>query len=618
MADILITGGAGFIGSHTVDLALKEGHKVTVYDIKTWDEAVNLHHVKDKITYIEGDILDTDSLNTSLIEKTHVLHLAAIVSVPKTIEEPLHSHDVNVTGTLNVFELSENNNVKRVVYASSAAVYGAQEVLPIKETAECKPESPYGLHKLINDQYAQLFSEYRKQSILGLRYFNVFGVRQDPSSPYSGVISIFTDRAKKDEKITVFGDGLATRDFVSVYDVAQANLSALMSDEIGICNIGTGKEVTINELIESIEVAANKKIVKEHESAREGDILRSCAAVEEAKNKIGLVAKVELIEGLKELLSMKILITGGAGFIGRATVCALAEQGHKVVSIDNFNDYYDPLLKRDRVRTFPKSVESFSLDISDVAKLELLFKEYKFDAVCHLAAQAGVRYSIENPFVYAQSNYIGTLNILEFSKKYGVGHVVAASTSSVYGLNKDMPFEETQRVDAPISIYSATKRGTELLAHTYNHLFDLNITMLRFFTVYGPWGRPDMAPYLFTKAIASGEPISVFNNGEMSRDFAHVDDIVSGIVAAISKPAGYKIYNLGKGTPESLMEFISEIENNLGKKAIIEYKPMQPGDVKATWADTTLAEKELGYTPTTSMKDGVKNFVEWYRDYYNV
>ncbi len=313
---------------------------------------------------------------------------------------------------------------------------------------------------------------------------------------------------------------------------------------------------------------------------------------------------------------MKILVTGGAGFIGSHVIKELLSHGHDVVNIDNMNDYYDPALKRERLSHIQDRITHYEIDIADAEAVESVFKNHSFDVVCHLAAQAGVRYSIENPFVYAQANYIGTLNIFEFAKRYNVTRIVAASTSSAYGLNTEMPFTEDQQVDTPISIYSATKRGTELLAHTYNHLFGMHISMLRFFTVYGPWGRPDMALFLFTKAILEGKPINVFNNGEMSRDFTFVDDIVSGIIAAIDNPKGFQIYNLGNGKPVALMEYVHAIEDTLNKKAVINFLPMQQGDVPATWADITKAQTDLGYSPKVEVREGVKRFVEWYQSYY--
>jgi len=313
---------------------------------------------------------------------------------------------------------------------------------------------------------------------------------------------------------------------------------------------------------------------------------------------------------------MKILVTGGAGFIGSHVIKELLKRGHSVVNIDNMNDYYDPILKQARLNQLIQDIEHIQIDIADSEAVERVFKDHNFDAVCHLAAQAGVRYSIENPFIYAQTNYIGTLNIFEYAKHYQVPHIVAASTSSVYGLNEQMPFNEEDRVDTPISIYSATKRATESLAFTYHHLFNMHITMLRFFTVYGPWGRPDMALFLFTKALLQGEPINVFNNGEMKRDFTYIDDIVSGVVAALERPKGFQIYNIGRGEPAGLMDYIRAIESALNVQAKINFLPMQQGDVAATWADITKARTDLGYEPQTSIREGVQKFVDWYRTYY--
>ncbi len=314
---------------------------------------------------------------------------------------------------------------------------------------------------------------------------------------------------------------------------------------------------------------------------------------------------------------MHILVTGGAGFIGSHVIMELLKRGDTVVNIDNINEYYDPALKRARLARFKDSIEHHEVDIADKEAVEKIFKAHTFDAVCHLAAQAGVRYSIQNPFVYAQTNYVGTLTILEYAKQYQVPHIVLASTSSVCGTNTKMPFSEDDRVDTPISMYAASKRATELLAHSYCHLFDMNITVLRFFTVYGPWGRPDMALFLFTEAIINDKPIKVFNNGMMRRDFTYVDDTVSGIVAALHKtPNKFDIYHLGNGTPVPLMEYIQMIEQTLGKKAVMEMLPMQQGDVAETCADIRKAQKELGYDPKTPVQIGVPKFIEWYKEYF--
>jgi len=313
---------------------------------------------------------------------------------------------------------------------------------------------------------------------------------------------------------------------------------------------------------------------------------------------------------------MNILVTGGAGFIGSHFIKKLIGK-HEIICIDNMNEYYDVSIKQARLAEFKDNIKFYQIDIADKDALEKVFKENKIDKICHFAAQAGVRYSLENPFIYADSNYIGTLNLFEFAKRYKVDHVVFASTSSIYGLNTEMPFTEDQRVDTPISIYSASKRGCELLGHTYNHLFGLNVTCLRFFTVFGPFGRPDMALFIFTKNILEDKPINVYNNGNMMRDFTYVEDIAEGFLLAMDKPMGFEIINIGAGNPTKLMDYIKYIEENLKKKAKINFMGMQPGDVKATWADISKAKKLLDYEPKVDVKTGVRRFIEWYRGYYN-
>jgi len=335
---------------------------------------------------------------------------------------------------------------------------------------------------------------------------------------------------------------------------------------------------------------------------------------------------------------MKILVTGAAGFIGSALTLKLLERGDTVHGIDNLNDYYDVTLKKARLERL-STREKFSfekLDIADRAEMGSLFARYKFDAVMNLAAQAGVRYSIENPHAYIESNIVGFCNILEGCRHSKVGHLVFASSSSVYGANTRLPFSEHDNIDHPISLYAATKKANELMAHTYAHLYGLPTTGLRFFTVYGPWGRPDMALFKFTKNILEGKAIEVFNNGNMIRDFTYVDDIVEGVVRVMDRPAEpdpawnsaapdparsrapYRIYNIGNNKPVQLMRYIEVLERALGKKAQIEMLPMQPGDVPATTADVSALESDIGYRPKTTVEEGVPRFVEWYRRYYGV
>ena len=335
---------------------------------------------------------------------------------------------------------------------------------------------------------------------------------------------------------------------------------------------------------------------------------------------------------------MHILVTGAAGFIGSALALKLLERGDTVHGVDNLNDYYDVTLKKARLERL-STREKFSfekLDIADRAEMGSLFARYKFDAVMNLAAQAGVRYSIENPHAYIESNIVGFCNILEGCRHSKVGHLVFASSSSVYGANTRLPFSEHDNIDHPISLYAATKKANELMAHTYAHLYGLPTTGLRFFTVYGPWGRPDMALFKFTKNILEGKAIEVFNNGNMIRDFTYVDDIVEGVVRVMDLPAEpdpawnsaapdparsrapYRIYNIGNNKPVQLMRYIEVLERALGKKAQIEMLPMQPGDVPATTADVSALESDIGYRPKTTVEEGVPRFVEWYRRYYGV
>lgn len=356
---------------------------------------------------------------------------------------------------------------------------------------------------------------------------------------------------------------------------------------------------------------------------------------------------------------MKILVTGTAGFIGYHLAERLINDGYEVVGIDSINDYYDISIKYGRLErhgidttlvrndAFPGSGAVFQsakyknyrfirLDISEYDKIADIFQNEKFDAVCNLAAQAGVRYSLTNPRVYVKSNIDGFLSILEACRYNKTKHLVFASSSSVYGLNETMPFSTSHNVDHPISLYAASKKANELMAHTYSHLYGVPTTGLRFFTVYGPWGRPDMALFLFTKAILENRPIDIFNNGNMKRDFTYIDDIVEGIVRVINRPpagdpgwsaddpdpgssrAPYKIYNIGNSSPVQLMDYISAIEKALGKTAVKNYLPLQAGDVPATWADTTDLERDMGYRPQTSIKVGVEKFITWYRNFFRV
>lgn len=318
---------------------------------------------------------------------------------------------------------------------------------------------------------------------------------------------------------------------------------------------------------------------------------------------------------------MKVFITGTAGFIGMHLAHSLLEDGHTVVGLDNFNDYYSVPLKRDRHATLASHPRYTGIegDLCDQALITRLFREHSFDVVCNLAAQAGVRYSLTNPGAYQKSNIEGFLNILEACRHAKTPRLVYASSSSVYGGNTKLPFSERDPVDCPVSLYAATKKANELMAHTYTHLYGMQTIGLRFFTVYGPWGRPDMALWIFTKTILAGKPIPVFNHGRMRRDFTYVDDIVAGIKASLFRPGlnPYEVLNLGNHQSEYLMDMIGTLAASLGIEPKMELLPIQPGDVEATYADITLAEQKLGFRPTTSIAKGIPKFVAWYKDYHH-
>ncbi len=316
---------------------------------------------------------------------------------------------------------------------------------------------------------------------------------------------------------------------------------------------------------------------------------------------------------------MRIIVSGSAGFIGYHLSKSLLMDEFEVLGIDSVNDYYDMKLKNDRLNIL-QSYNNFKFEkvnIVDKEKLKKIFNDFNPDRFVNLAAQAGVRYSITHPYHYLDSNLIGFLNVIELCRHNKVG-LIYASSSSVYGKNKKMPFDEMQKTENPIALYGATKKANELIAHAYSHLYDLNTTGLRFFTVYGPWGRPDMAMFIFTNKIISNEPIPVFNNGKMKRDFTYIDDIVLGTKAAIHKNYEYEIFNLGNNKSENLMDMIGLIEDEIGKKAKINYQPMQPGDVKESFANIDHAKHKLGFNPSTSIEEGIPKFISWYKSYYNL
>lgn len=334
---------------------------------------------------------------------------------------------------------------------------------------------------------------------------------------------------------------------------------------------------------------------------------------------------------------MKILVTGAAGFIGSATVKALLERSHEVVGLDNLNSYYDTGLKyarladagipqaaiRENEMVYSRTYSAYrfiKMELTDRIGMNALFGSERFEVVINLAGQAGVRYSIENPFAYVESNVLGFLNILENCRHYPVRHLIYASSSSIYGMNDHVPYAENDKTDSPVSLYAATKKSDELMAYSYSHLYGIPATGVRFFTVYGPWGRPDMAPFLFLRSVLEGKPIRVFNHGEMQRDFTYIDDIVEGLMRLLEHPSTatvpHTVYNIGHSEPVQLMDFIRTIEQVSGRKAILQMEPMQPGDVYCTYADISRLQQDFGYRPTMTVEEGIRRFYEWYRDFY--
>jgi UDP-glucuronate 4-epimerase len=313
---------------------------------------------------------------------------------------------------------------------------------------------------------------------------------------------------------------------------------------------------------------------------------------------------------------VKVLVTGAAGFIGMHCAQRLLERGDEVIGVDNLSPYYSVQLKKDRLARLQHARFRFiQADIVDAARLEAIFGE-KPELVLHLAAQAGVRYSLENPRAYIETNLVGFANLLECCRRHPPRHLVYASSSSVYGANPQLPWAESQNVDRPVSLYAATKKSNELLAHVYHHLYGLPATGLRYFTVYGPWGRPDMSPMLFARAIMDGRPIPVFNQGDMARDFTYIDDIVEGTLRVLDRPAGYAVFNIGNHEPVQLLDYIAALERALGREAKLDLKPMQPGDVKATYADTSALRAAVGFAPSTPLAEGLARFAAWFKSYY--
>lgn len=624
----LVTGGAGFIGSTLVDKLIELGHEVAVVDDLSSGKK---EYLNPKAKFYEVDITskgldDVFKKEAETKKIDYVFHLAAQIDVRRSVEDPAMDNKINVLGGLNVLESCRKYKVEKIIFASTGgAIYGEVEGEPATENHKNLPMSPYGVNKLTFEKYLNYYYKTFGQKYISLRLANVYGPRQFKGGE-AGVIAIFIDNAVHNRKSIINGDGLQSRDYVYVSDIVNAFILGAKSDYIGEANIATGKEFNLLALMKFIEFKLGRQVEKEFGPAKAGDVKRSVLDATKARNVLGWRAEIALEEGIgktidwaKKPVKSKILITGGAGFIGSQLAKALMDRGDEVVIIDNFNNYYNPQLKEDRIRHILGSY-NFKLyrgDIRDYNLLQEIFEKEKVDKVMHLAAMAGVRSSLEDPMLYEEVNIRGTLNLLNLAAKNRVDNFVYASSSSVYGNSQEIPFNENQSVDNPISPYAATKKSIELLAYVYSHLYGLNVTGLRYFTVYGPWGRPDMALFKFTKNITEGRPIDVYNNGEMTRNFTYIDDIVSGTIKAIDNPARYSVMNIGGDKEETLMKFIEVLEKNLGVRAEKNMLPMQPGDVMSTVADISKL-RSLDWEPTTGIEEGIKNFVDWYKDYYKI
>ena len=619
----LVTGGAGFIGSNLVDALVKEGHEVIVVDNLSSGKK---EYINEKAKFYEVDIVEKDELD-KIFEKEkpdYVFHLAAQIDVRASVERPDFDNKVNVLGGINVLENCKKYNIKKIIFASTGgALYGEVEGAPAIESSPTFPLSPYGVNKLTFEKYLNYYHKTFGQKYISLRLANVYGPRQFKGGE-AGVIAIFIDNAVNNIKSIISGDGLQTRDFVYIDDIVNAFLLAIKSDQVGEYNIGFREETNLLDLIRIIEQKLGGKIDRDFGPEAKGDIRRSVLDSTKAKNILGWRPQITLEEGIEKTLNWskgsgkeKFLITGGAGFIGSHVARELIKRGDEVVIIDNFNDYYNPQLKEDRIRHIlgDYNFKLYRGDIRDQKLLKEIFEKENITKVMHFAAMAGVRYSLEDPFIYEEVNVRGTLNLLDLAAKHKVKNFVFASSSSLYGERKEVPFSEEDRVDHPVSPYAATKRAKELMSHVYSHLYGLNVTGLRYFMVYGPWGRPDMSYFKFADKIREGKAIDVYNRGQMSRNFTYIDDIVTGTIKALDTPVRYSIMNIGGDKEETLMRFIEVLEDSLHVKAEKNMLPMQPGDVKQTVADISKL-RSLGWVPTTKIEEGLKNFADWYKEYY--
>jgi UDP-glucuronate 4-epimerase len=707
---VLVTGAAGFVGSHVAEELLARGDDVVIvdqvndyYDIALKESNLDMLRLKyndtKRLQIYRGDIAN-ETFITNVFEKERpawVCHMAARAGVRPSIKDPFVYIHSNVLGTVMLMELSHTYKIQNFVFASSSSVYGGSKETFFSETELVDhPISPYAATKKICELFSYTYHHLYNLNVTALRFFTVYGPRGRPDmAPFK-----FVDRVSRGVAMERYGDGSSSRDYTYISDIVDGVLRAVdRPNKYEIINLGKGSCTKLSEFITLVEKYVGKKAVIKQLPDQPGDVPYTCANVEKAEKLLGYKSNVTFEEGiqrtvewyntsyithrkndtatvrqrqrvrrrLQELASSssssslsthqrghhhqrrrslrdalsnattswandtivqpvtghkKVLVTGAAGFIGSHVADFLLARGDTVIVIDEVNDYYDIDIKEGNLELLQNKynhtgrLSVYRGDICDETLVKRLFEKERPDYICHMAARAGVRPSIEDPYIYVHSNVRGTTQLMELSRIYGVKNFVFASSSSVYGGSTATFFSEEEVVDHPISPYAASKKGCELLAYTYHHLYNLKVTGLRFFTVYGPRGRPDMAPFKFVDRISRGKELPRFGDGSSSRDYTYIDDIVDGVVRAIDRPYPYQVINLGKGSGTNLNDFIRLVEKYTGKKAVIKQLPDQPGDVPYTCADVRKAEKLLGYKSSVSFEEGIRRTVEWYQQAY--
>ena len=679
---VLVTGAAGFVGSHVADRLLARGDDVVIVDevndyYDTRIKNSNLQMLLDKygdkrVQIYRGDICN-NTMMTAVFEHEKpewVCHMAARAGVRPSIQDPFIYIHSNVEGTTRLMELSRKHNVKNFVFASSSSVYGGSNSTLFDEGEVVDhPISPYAATKKACELLSYTYHHLYGLNVTALRFFTVYGPRGRPDmAPFK-----FIDRVSRGATLQQFGDGSSSRDYTYIDDIADGVIRAVDRPyPYQVFNLGKGSGTKLSEFLGLVEKYVKKKPNIELLPDQPGDVPYTCANVTKAEKLLGYRSSVPFEDGIRrtvewyqsvypstntsvarrrlsELLrgglardiavktskrswedepivdphtgKKKVLVTGAAGFVGSHVADRLLARGDVVVIVDEVNDYYSTKIKNSNLQMLldkygDKRVKIYRFDICNTTMMTEVFEKEKPEWVCHMAARAGVRPSIQDPFIYIHSNVEGTTRLMELSRQYNVKNFVFASSSSVYGGSKSTLFDEEEVVDHPISPYAATKKACELLSYTYHHLYGLNVTALRFFTVYGPRGRPDMAPFKFIDRVSRGVKLQQFGDGSSSRDYTYIDDIADGVIRAVDRPYAYQVFNLGKGSGTKLSAFVGLVEKYVGKKANIELLPDQPGDVPYTCANVRKAERLLGYKSTVPFEEGIRRTVEWYKETY--